>query len=323
MEKMPKVSVVIPTYNRASFLFESINSVLKQTLQDIEIIVVDDGSTDDTREMVMKYFPMVRYIYQENQGVSIAFNNGINLALGEYVAIFADDDIMLEDALEKSVTFFNQHPEVGFCHGQNYTIDENGQSLRLRTTRGPRVTFIRSGKEEIANLLFRDSIQASTVVIRRSCFQKVGLFDTNLRGGEDWDMWIRLSRYYPVGYLSEPLVKVRIHAQNLQSQGNIDSLKKNYIARLNSVFNDSELGKVYAHLRRKAYFGLYCNCSKIAAEKGKRIQGIRYMVKALSVCPELLFQRDGISLLLNTAKGFPPVWLKRKTMRVLIALHLW
>jgi glycosyltransferase involved in cell wall biosynthesis len=320
---MTKVSVIIPTYNRANLLPESVKSVLTQTYRDFEVIIVDDGSTDNTREVARGFPSPVKYIYQENHGVSSAFNRGIEAASGEYVAIFADDDIMLENALEKTINFLEKHPEAGFCHGQNYTIDENGNSLRLRTTRGPGKTFVRDGKEEIAQLLFRDTIQASTVVVRRACFGEVGLFNADLRGGEDWDMWIRLARKYAVGYLAEPLVKVRVHTSNLQGRADLDSLKKTYIARLDSVFNDAELGPRYARLRRKAYFGLYCNCAKLAAEKGDRLTGTGYLIKALITCPELLFQRDGVSLLVSTLKGFPPARLKKVIIKILMYLRLW
>jgi glycosyltransferase involved in cell wall biosynthesis len=150
---MPRVSVVIPAYNRAHFLPEVVESALAQTYRDFEVIVIDDGSTDNTPEVASRFPPAVRYYRQENQGLSAVRNKGIELARGEYIIFLDSDDVLLKDALEKSVLFLDQHPEAGFCHGQFCTIDVNGRPMRLRRPRGPKATYIRDGREEITEFL--------------------------------------------------------------------------------------------------------------------------------------------------------------------------
>src|SRR4030043_1751206 len=116
---MPKVSVIIPTFNRAGMVVEAIESVLKQTYADFEIIVVDDGSRDNTREAVAGLKdPHIKYIYQENQGVSGAMNTGILASRAEYIVWLASDNMMLDGSLQKCVDFMERHPEVGFCQVQ-------------------------------------------------------------------------------------------------------------------------------------------------------------------------------------------------------------
>jgi glycosyltransferase involved in cell wall biosynthesis len=320
---IPRVSLIIPTYNRAHLLPDAVNSALGQSYRNFEVIIIDDGSTDNTRKIALSFPPQVRYVYQENQGAPSAFNKGIKLARGEYLAIFADDDMILESFLEKTVKFMDEHPEIGFCHGQVYTIDENGRPLRLNRARGKMKSFIIDGKEEISELLIRNYIVGCSVLFRRSCFDKVGLFNPNLRSCEDWDMWIRLAKEYAIGYLAEPLAKYRVHTQSLTGHFVAESVKKDYIDLLNSVFKDVDFGPRYAHLQRKAYFSMYCYLAKISAERGHRTTGIKYIFQSFLTCPSMFIKPDGISILIDTAKGFVTSMQKKIIMRILRAFKLW
>jgi glycosyltransferase involved in cell wall biosynthesis len=322
-KNIPRASLIIPTYNRAHLLPEAVNSALAQTYRDFEVIIIDDGSTDNTREVAQSFPSNVRYVYQENRGSSAAFNKGIELARGEYLAIFADDDMILEKFLEKSVDFLDKHPEAGFSHGQVLTIDEKGLPLRLHRARGDKTSFIRDGKEEIEHLLIRNYIVGCTALFRRSCFGEVGLYNTALRSCEDWDMWIRLARKYAVGYIAEPLAKYRVHTQSLTGHFEAEKVKEDYTVLLDSVFKDAEIGPRYARLRRKAYYGMYCYLGKVSAERGHRLTGIRYLCQALLTCPWFIFERDGMALITDAAKGFVPGGLKKKMMQVLRRWRLW
>jgi glycosyltransferase involved in cell wall biosynthesis len=319
---MPRVSVIIPTYNRARFLGEAAASVLAQTYRDYEVIIIDDGSTDNTPEVVSQFPPVVKYFRQENRGVSAARNRGIEMTSGEFLAFLDSDDILIEDALQKNVLFLDQHPEAGFCYGQVYKIDEDGRLLRLKSRRGARNTCVRDSREQIARLLFRGDIAVDTVMVRRSCFQEVGLFNTNLRVGEDIDMWLRISKRYSVGYLAEPLGKVRIHPENATNQGKFESLEKSQTAFVQRALEGVEFGPNGSHVRKKAYFGLYCYLSEEAARKGNRAAGFRYMMKALKTYPEMLFQWDGVSFLLAVARGFVPRGLLILSKQTLTTLRL-
>ncbi len=322
---MPRVSVVIPTYNQASFLSEAVGSALAQTYRDFEVIVIDDGSTDDTPEVASTFPPAVTYFRQENQGSASARNRGIELARGEYIVFLDSDDVLFEDALEKSLAFLDQHPEAGFCCGQFYTIDESGHPLRLRRPRGTTATFVRDGREEIAHLLFPDSCDAvhlSATLFRRSCFEEVGLYDTGLRINQDLDMWFRLAKRYAVGHFAEPLAKVRFHAQSITAKSGIEVVQNDHTAVLESVFEDAELGPLYSHLRKKAYFGLYCLFSRVAARGGRKGAGLLYLLRAVKTCPGALWEMRGLSLLMDAAKDFLPRRLRRIIIQTLMALRL-
>ena len=319
---MPRVSVVIPTYNRARFVREAIESVLRQTYRDFELIVVDDGSTDNTKEMIDSIKdPRIRYIYQKNRGVSGAFNTGILASTAEYVALLASDNIMLEEALQKYIAFLDQHPEVGFCHGQFSTMDGSGRPLRLKTLRGPKVTYIGDSRTEVVNLLLGDR-NSDYCFVRRSCFEQVGLHNTELRMSEDWDMLIRLSKKYAVGHLAEPTGIIRNHDQSMTAKFNVEIVKSAHTAVLESVFKDAELGPLYSYLHEKAYYGLYCLLARVAARTGQKGTGMMYLLKAIKTSPGMPFERRGLFLLMKTGKSFLPRRLGKLIARSLITFKL-
>ena len=173
---MPKVSVIIPTYNQAKFIAEAIQSVLNQTFRDFEVIVIDDGSADNTPEIVSA-FPVI-YSRQEHQRPPAARNRGIKISCGEYISFLDSDDVLLENALEKGVEALNKHPKAGISYGQAYLMDERGCILGLRKA-GYERSCVREGIEEIRDFLVSGNhIQPSTVMARRSCLEEVGPFDS-------------------------------------------------------------------------------------------------------------------------------------------------
>ncbi len=204
---MVKVSVIIPAYNRGHFIAETIDSALAQTYQDYEIIVVDDGSTDNTKEAVEHYGNKVRYFYQENRGQAAAQNFAARQAKGEYLALLDADDVWFPEKLEKQVPVLDQNPDLGFVCTETFAY-ENGK--KLYHWKKP------EGKTESFQSIFEGNfIINATVLIRKDCFLTVGGFDEKLRTTQDLDLWLRLSRKYKFRYLNIPLVKYRLHAQNL------------------------------------------------------------------------------------------------------------
>jgi len=319
---MPRVSVVIPTYNRSRLVMEAIDSVLKQTWPDFDLIVVDDGSTDDTRGLVGAVKdPRLRYIYQANQGVSGALNTGILASAAEFVAMLASDNILFADALEKCVAFMDAHPEAGFCHGQHYTMDGSGRLLRSKTARGPRVTSVGDPEKEMVALLLGDS-KTRYFMVRRSCFDRVGLFDTSLRMSEDWDMLFRLTRHYPAGHLAEPLGLMRDHEESMTARVDVEIVRQAHTAVLESVFRDASLAPVYGRFRKQAYFGLYCLLARTAARTGRKLKGIGYLFVAVRTSPGSVLGRRGLSLFLNTGRIFIPRKLAGLIIRTLVFLRL-
>ena len=218
---MPIVSVIIPTYNRAAYVGQAIESVCRQTLQEWELMVVDDGSTDQTREVVAHYLTdrRIRYLSQTHQERSAARNLGIVSSSAPYVALLDADDFWMPDKLAKQVTAMAQHPKVGLCYTLIRQVDEQGRTLDpIRDGRA------RAGR--ILSYVLQDNcIGTSSVLIRRHCLGRSGLFDTSLPayGREDWDLWIRLTRWYPVLPLEEELTLHRVHAGNSSCEQNFRS----------------------------------------------------------------------------------------------------
>lgn len=217
---MPRVSVIIPTYQRAHLICESIDSVLAQTYQDLEIIVVDDESTDGTGEVVAKYGERVRYIYQENHGSSSiqdtgsraarTRNIGCQAARGELIAFLDSDDLWLPEKLTLQVPLFDQDSEVGLVYCDLSYFDADGSIDRpSRFNAHPPL----SGNVLREMFVQGCPMHTSTVVIRSQCFDKVGLFDEDLSYYEDQDLWFRLAKMFKVDYVDAPLARWRIHDQ--------------------------------------------------------------------------------------------------------------
>ncbi|MCI1279530.1 MAG: glycosyltransferase [Nitrospira sp.] len=213
---MPRVSVVIPTYNCARFLGQTIDSALRQAYRDFEIIVVDDGSTDDTQQVVAGYGKTIRYVYQSNQGASAARNVALSIASGEFIAYLDADDLWIADKLSRQVEYMVAHPACGFLHTEVSVIDEQNKVLHTRfnyeTNRPvPQGLCIRE-------LLLRSHIQTLTVLERRTAFDDAGMFDLRLPVAQDYLHWLGVVlRGYEVGYLAEPLGQYRWRAGSLMS----------------------------------------------------------------------------------------------------------
>jgi glycosyltransferase involved in cell wall biosynthesis len=306
-EKMPKVSVVIPAYNRARFLQECIESVLSQTFKDFEVLIVDDGSTDNTREVVSVYCPPVKYYHQDNQGAPATYNKGIELARGDYIAFLDSDDALLDCALQTGVDVLDRWPNVGLSYGQAYCVDEEGHVKGLVKPSHGEGSYIRSGKEEIKDFVLGNHITGSTMMVRRSCFAVVGLFNPMFRrGSEDFDMWVRLAKLYDVAYVDRPLVKYRVHSQSLSAGRQVDEVKWAHGLILRSIFNDEDLGHLDDSLRSKAYYCFYCRLARIAKSRGDFGTARGYLIKALKNYPQGMLHGDSANWLLLWSKAVLP-----------------
>ena len=203
------VSVIIPTYNRANTLEDAIQSVLGQTFQDFELIIVDDGSTDNTEEVVSYYITVysnkIKYIYKTNGGVSSARNEGIRNAKGNYIAFLDSDDYCDVNKLEITAKFIIDYPEAGLFYTDVWVVDENKNILWANDR------FHYRGNV-FTKLIERDFITTSTVVVKKQVFEKVGRFfeGYSLKAGlEDWDMWLRIAKYYGFYHIPKKLTYYR------------------------------------------------------------------------------------------------------------------
>ncbi len=226
---MPKVSIVLPNYNYARYLDERIQSILDQTYQDFELIILDDASTDNSLEVIGKYTedPRVKTkFYSENSGLPYKrWNDGADLAQGDYLLIAGADDSCHPTLLEKLVEKLDNNPSVGLAFTQSWEIDGDGKHLRsmkewtddLSVDRWAR-DFVSDGKDEIEYLLVRNTIpNASSVLMRRSVFIEAGKFNEQLRLTADWMLWVKMLIISDIAFVAEPLNYFRTHANTVRS----------------------------------------------------------------------------------------------------------
>ena len=195
------ISVIIPTFNRAKLLVEAVRSVLdqKDAPEDFEIIVVDDGSTDDTGEALAALPGKLRYIRRVHSGVSAARNLGISISSGEWIAFLDSDDLWLPGKLRAQMNFFSDHPDALLCQTGEIWI-RNGRRLN------PRKYHQKPQWYCFPLLLERCLVSPSAVVVHRRLFDLVGLFDESLPACEDYDLWLRIGWRFPIGLVEKPFV---------------------------------------------------------------------------------------------------------------------
>ena len=215
---MPKVSVIIPTYNRAQMVCEAMDSVVTQTLQDVEIIVVDDGSTDGTGEVLAeRYGDRIQYFWQENQGRAVARNRGVQAASGAYVLFLDSDDLLLPQSLELLSGLLDDHPEVDVVYSDGYYCDAKGRDIQRISAERPPVDH-----DNILEIMVITNIVVAinSTMVRRRCLEALGYpyFDESLRGTEDADLWLRLAAQgCRFAYLDALTCKYRVHDGNESS----------------------------------------------------------------------------------------------------------
>ena len=273
MMKNPLVSVIIPTYNRTNLIGGAIQSVLNQTFQDFEIIVIDDGSTDNTEETVNSFNNIkIRYIsHSNNRGVSAARNTGIRASRGEYIALLDSDDEWLPGKLDKQIKVLqSESSEVGVVYSDLFYIDENGKNMNK--LRNPE-----KGGYIYEDLLSKNCMSPpSTLLIKKECFNRVGLFDNLLNAQEDWDMCIRIAKYYRFALIKIPLVKYRLHSNQVSKNLGVKIITANRIL----VKYADEL-----EIRRRARSKHYFYIGNRFCHMGKTKEGQRYLLKAISLYP--------------------------------------
>ncbi len=225
-KKNPQVSVIIPTYNRGWTIREAVDSVLIQDYKDFELIVVDDGSTDNTPEVLDAYCGVIKVFRQENKGVSAARNRGIAEASGRFIAFLDSDDLWFPQKLSRQVEFFNTTPDALIC-----------QTEEIWIRNGVRVNPKKRHKKP-SGMIFEPSlalclVSPSAVMIRRSLLEVVGNFDETLPACEDYDLWLRISCRFPVYRIDTPLIIKRGgHEDQLSASFGLDRFRIKAIKRI-------------------------------------------------------------------------------------------
>lgn len=225
-KKKNEISVIIPTYNREWIIKESIDSVFSQTFDAYELIVVDDGSDDNTAEILDSYGNKLRIIRQANQGVSAARNRGIIASSGEFIALLDSDDLWLPEKLDRQMSFFRNNPDAVICQTQEIWIRN-----------GKRVNPCKHHKK-LSGMIFEPSlnlclVSPSAVMFKRELMDMVGFFDESFPACEDYDLWLRVGLAYPVYLIDEPLIIKRGgHSDQLSRNPMLDKYRIKAIKKL-------------------------------------------------------------------------------------------
>lgn len=232
MTSFPTVSVVITTFNYATFVVEAIESVLAQTRQADEIIVVDDGSTDRTFELIAPYVErrQIRYVCQENQGPSAARNLGIHESSGDLLAFLDADDTWMPNKLQRQLDWLACHPDAVMVSGQKvwWNVERNTRRVDAFAP----MSQARLRREiTVRNVVGNPSM----ALIRRRAIDRTGPFDTSLRWGEDWDLFVRLSRAGEIGFVPEPVIVYRWHRKSLSQERGLKQLATNHVVGRRAV----------------------------------------------------------------------------------------
>jgi glycosyltransferase involved in cell wall biosynthesis len=273
----PHVSVIIPNYNGARFLRQAIDSVLDQTYHNVEVIVVDDGSRDDSAAILRSYGERIRWFEQPNQGVSVARNRGIDECRGELVAFLDVDDVWEPSKLEKQVPLF-ANPAVGLVYCGYFVVDDELRPLQtcIPVNRGWLLEkFAQSAAAVIVG-------GGSIAVIRRSCFDQVGKFDPALSTSADWDMYRRVCSRYQVDLVPEPLMRYRQHASNMHRR--VAIYEHDVLLRLEKMFADP-LCTTILPLRAQAYGKSYLALSGSYLHQGNWPKCLGYAWRAVITWP--------------------------------------
>jgi len=309
---MRTITVIVGVYNHAQFLSQSLDSVFGQTRKPLEVIVVNDASTDNTEEFFQSYIQKlnpsdrkkVKYIrHKKNTGPIPTFNDGLKASRGEYLIFLPADDWFSSTILEKEGEVLDKYPKVGVVYSHTYTVTDSKKEIIIAEPAG-KTTVI--GRDEFARLLTQgDFIPLLTGLFRKSAVEKLGGWDSKLRFLADYEYWIRLAKFYRFAYIAEPLAYYRVHGANDHLNASfLPSYEREflYILKKHLKKNDPKLADLHAQAYSIYYFNLFSE--KVLA--GKFFEGSKFLWKSLITKP-LSFSH------LNFWKPFA-LYLKRRVI---------
>lgn len=303
-----RVSTIIPTFNRSQFVCEAIDSVLAQSHPVDEIIVIDDGSTDDTQEKLNSYLDTIKYIKQPNGGPGAARNRGLKEATGDIIALLDSDDLWVSNKIEVQLRFFREHPKIDFLFGNmaSYT-DSNAPEIKNASIHNYLCANATNLDHIIDHLIVENVIPTSTVMFRRAEFKVVGYFNESLSIAEDLDFWFRALQKCRFGYIDKVLEKRRIHDGNLvndwvvMNTSHIEVLRKlqntlEYCPKRTAKLIDGKLFELHYdlgsyYLKQRAYNAAY---ELFAGAPKMRPVDYRWLLKFWASCGlRFAFRNEG------------------------------
>jgi glycosyltransferase involved in cell wall biosynthesis len=297
-----KVSAIIPTYNCSQYVCEAIESVLNQTYKDIEIIVVDDGSTDNTREVLEPYIESksINYIFQVNKGPGAARNTGIRIAKGEFIAFIDADDLWNKDKIRLQISAIGDAPDSIVLTGIARFHTENRNHQGLGITFPPEYkdksdyvrTLVRLNNNSMANF--------ATALVRRSHAVNVGLFDEKINTAEDWDLWVRLACHYKFININQPLHLYRKYDRSLTRRFDLAKTLKNQIYIIEKVSSANILPRNEIN---SAIISKYLEFGKIFLDRNK-LSEVYKLITKIFLRKNGVFEKECYRLLINAIKAF-------------------
>ena len=306
MERLcrPRVSVCIPTYNRARYLREAIESALGQTFADFELVVVDNCSTDETPEVAGAYAARdarVRYVRNErNLGLVGNFNRCVEVARGEYVALLHDDDVYLPDMLAATAGALAAHPAAAFAYGAAEEMDDAGGVVGLRRWRiGDAVL---EAPLAFAHLLAFNSVPPPAILVRATAYAAVGGYDAAMAPAVDWDLWLRMARRFPVVYIDRVLARYRLTAQSCTTEVERDgslavSMRVGWWSGPWPHHRGPAAPPRQFVRRGRGWVGRYeLSVASLFLYRGQLDRFRRHTTAALRFAPELLVTRPGLAM---------------------------
>lgn len=277
MSNEPMVTIITPTYNRADFILQAVDSVLLQTYTNFEFLIVDDGSTDDTRDILqpVQADSRVRYFHQDNQGQSVARNLALSEAKGEFVCFLDSDNYWPAEKLEQQVELFSQHPEYDVIYGDIVFIDENDHEVSRKN--------MRRYSGHIAKFMIRDNcVSMNTAMARRRCFDELGAMSGRRRVADDYDLWLRFSARFQFLYVPKFLAYYRVMDDQISSDKTrrFDSnwqIITDFRREFPNAMSEQEFDSGIA--------AFHCRKARYLATQGSRGQATTEMLKALWLQP--------------------------------------
>jgi glycosyltransferase involved in cell wall biosynthesis len=302
---MTKVTVAIGSYNMANYLPAAIDSALAQDHDQVEIVVVDDGSTDDTREVVRRYGRRVRYTYQENGGVANANNRALEMAKGEYVHFLDADDVLTPSTVGRLAALLDELPDAGLAHGDALVMDAAG---RVYGTRAAPASFagrrLVPSAEAFKGLLRGCHITNSAVMLRKSVLERVTPFRQRSVPGEDWDLWLRVAAEFDLAHLPISACYYRVHGASITSGYTVERVMRSHLYTLDTIFGNPTFR--YAHLRGYAYACLDRTIAGLAARARERRRFIGELRNALVRQPSIALERATMATVVEGLKAMVP-----------------